>query len=77
MPEKWSREFRDAGLQFEQQTTLDEILGEQEESRTFREMIQQVRSDVESGSNLADAMAKHPKAFNKLYFSMIAAGPHA
>lgn len=61
----------DAGLPLVQ---CLEILGEQEESRTFREIIQQVRSDVESGSNLADAMAKHPKAFNKLYFSMIAAG---
>ncbi len=61
----------DAGLPLVQ---CLEILGEQEENRTFREIIQQVRSDVESGSNLADAMRKHPKAFNNLYVSMIAAG---
>lgn len=61
----------DAGLPLVQ---CLEILGEQEEHRTFREIIQQVRSDVESGSNLADAMRKHPKAFDNLYVSMIAAG---
>ena len=61
----------DAGLPLVQ---CLEILGEQEENRTFREIIQQVRSDVESGSNLADAMRKHPKAFDNLYVSMIAAG---
>ncbi len=61
----------DAGLPLVQ---CLEILGEQEENRTFREIIQQVRSDVESGSNLADSMRKHPKAFDNLYVSMIAAG---
>ncbi|MEO8195418.1 MAG: type II secretion system F family protein [Thermoanaerobaculia bacterium] len=61
----------DAGLPLVQ---CLEILGEQEEHRTFREIIQQVRTDVESGSNLADAMRKHPKAFDNLYVSMIAAG---
>jgi len=61
----------DAGLPLVQ---CLEILGEQEEDRNFREMIQVVRTDVESGSSLAEAMRKHPKAFNKLYVSMIAAG---
>ncbi|MEO7796064.1 MAG: type II secretion system F family protein [Thermoanaerobaculia bacterium] len=61
----------DAGLPLVQ---CLEILGEQEENRTFREIIQQVRTDVESGSNLAEAMRKHPKAFDNLYVSMIAAG---
>lgn len=61
----------DAGLPLVQ---CLEILGEQEENRTFREIIQQVRTDVESGSNLADSMRKHPKAFDNLYVSMIAAG---
>lgn len=61
----------DAGLPLVQ---CLEILGEQEEDRTFREIIQQVRTDVESGASLADAMRKHPKAFNNLYVSMIQAG---
>ena len=33
-----------------------------------------MRSDVESGASLADAMRKHPKAFDNLYVNMIAAG---
>ena len=61
----------DAGLPLVQ---CLEILGDQEESRAFKEMIITTRSDVESGSSLADAMAKHPKAFDNLYVNMIAAG---
>ena len=33
-----------------------------------------MRSDVEAGAALADAMKKHPKAFDALYSNMIAAG---
>jgi type IV pilus assembly protein PilC len=61
----------DAGLPLVQ---CLEILGEQEDHRTFREIILKVRSDVEQGSSLAEAMRKHPKAFDELYVNMIAAG---
>src|SRR6202035_5309893 len=61
----------DAGLPLVQ---CLEILGEQEENRTFQTVIQAVRSDVESGSSLADAIARHPKAFDTLYVNMVAAG---
>jgi type IV pilus assembly protein PilC len=61
----------DAGLPLVQ---CLEILGEQEENQKFQTIIQQVRSDVEAGSSLADAMAKHPKAFDRLYVNMVAAG---
>jgi type IV pilus assembly protein PilC len=61
----------DAGLPLVQ---CLEILGEQEEDKVFAEIINSVRTDVESGASLADAMRKHPKAFNNLYCSMIAAG---
>jgi len=61
----------DAGLPLVQ---CLEILGEQEEDKQFAEIINQTRADVEAGSSLADAMRKHPKAFNNLYASMIAAG---
>jgi type IV pilus assembly protein PilC len=61
----------DAGLPLVQ---CLEILGEQEENKTFQAIIHQVRSDVESGSSLADSMRKHPKAFDSLYTNMVAAG---
>ena len=61
----------DAGLPLVQ---CLEILGEQEENAVFREIINNVRSDVESGASLAEAMRKHPKAFDNLYVNMIAAG---
>jgi type IV pilus assembly protein PilC len=51
-----------------------EILGNQEEDRNFAETILATRSDVESGASLADAMKKHPKAFDPLFTNMIAAG---
>ncbi len=37
-------------------------------------MLLGVRQDVEGGSSLADAMKKHPKAFDDLFTNMIAAG---
>jgi type IV pilus assembly protein PilC len=61
----------DAGLPLVQ---CLEILGEQEENKTFQAILQTVRTDVESGASLADAMAKHPKAFDNLFTNMVAAG---
>ncbi len=61
----------DAGLPLVQ---CLEILGSQEENKNFATIIQTTRSDVESGSSLAEAMRKHPKAFDDLYVNMVAAG---
>jgi type IV pilus assembly protein PilC len=61
----------DAGLPLVQ--CLD-ILGSQEDDKNFAAVILQTRSDVESGASLADAMRKHPKAFDPLFTNMIAAG---
>ena len=61
----------DAGLPLVQ---CLEILGSQEENRTFQAIINTVRTDVESGASLADAMRKHPKAFDNLFTNMVAAG---
>src|SRR5215831_9757799 len=61
----------DAGLPLVQ--CLD-ILGKQEPHKGFADVILQVRSDVESGAALADAMKRHPKTFDALYSNMIAAG---
>ncbi len=61
----------DAGLPLVQ--CLD-ILGNQTENKTLAGVVAQVRSDVESGSTFADALKKHPKAFDNLYVNMVAAG---
>ena len=51
-----------------------EILGTQAEDKNFGAVILATRADVEGGASLADAMAKHPKAFDSLFTNMIAAG---
>src|SRR5213595_3680156 len=61
----------DAGLPLVQ---CLEILGSQQENKVFKKALIQVRQDVESGSNLADSMRKHPKIFSDLYTNMVAAG---
>jgi type IV pilus assembly protein PilC len=61
----------DAGLPLVQ---CLQILGEQQEHKTFQRILLQVREDVESGSSLANAMKKHPQAFNELFVNMVAAG---
>jgi type IV pilus assembly protein PilC len=50
------------------------ILGEQTSNRRLGEVIVQVRAEVEKGTSLSAALAKHPKVFNRLYVSMVRAG---
>ena len=40
-------------------------------------MIRELRADVEGGLLLSQAMARHPKVFNRLYVSMVEAGEAA
>ena len=61
----------DAGLPLVQ---CLEILANQQEHKNFAKILLQVRQDVEAGSTLADAMRRHPKAFDDLYVNMVAAG---
>jgi type IV pilus assembly protein PilC len=50
------------------------ILGEQTSNRRLGEVIIQVRAEVEKGTSLSAALARHPKIFNRLYISMVRAG---
>ena len=50
------------------------ILGEQTSNRRLGEVITQVRAEVEQGTSLSAALARHPKVFNRLYVSMVRAG---
>ncbi|MGI8899282.1 MAG: type II secretion system F family protein [Pyrinomonadaceae bacterium] len=61
----------DAGLPLVQ--CLD-ILAQQQENKYFQQTLLQVRQDVEEGSTLAGAMARHPKVFDQLYSNMVEAG---
>ena len=51
-----------------------DILAKQSENPTLQEVTKAVVFDVESGHTVADALGKHPKAFNELYVNMVAAG---
>jgi type IV pilus assembly protein PilC len=61
----------DAGLPLVQ---CLEILAQQQENKYFQQILLQVRQDVEEGSTLAAAMARHPKVFDQLYANMVEAG---
>jgi type IV pilus assembly protein PilC len=49
-------------------------LEEQTDDKYLREVIAEIRSDVEAGTVLSQAFARHPKVFSPLYVSMIEAG---
>jgi len=61
----------DAGLPLIQ--GLD-ILGAQEPNPTLKKAIVKIKSDVESGFTLSNALKKNPKIFSNLYVSLVAAG---
>ncbi|MGW8286693.1 MAG: type II secretion system F family protein [Desulfobulbales bacterium] len=61
----------DAGLPLVQGL---EILGNQQENPTFKKILLQIRSDVETGTTFADALKKHPKVFDSLFCNMVEAG---
>jgi type IV pilus assembly protein PilC len=61
----------DAGLPLVQ---CLEILAQQQDNKYFQQILLQVRQDVEEGSTLAGAMARHPKVFDQLYSNMVEAG---
>ncbi|MEY2474713.1 MAG: type pilus assembly protein PilC [Actinomycetota bacterium] len=50
------------------------ILTEQTENKALAKVCDEVRQDVEKGSSLSQALARHPKVFNRLYIAMVRAG---
>jgi type IV pilus assembly protein PilC len=51
-----------------------QILEQQQKPGKLKTILLDVVEDVESGTSLSDAMGKHPKAFDRLYSKMVAAG---
>ena len=61
----------DAGLPIIQ--CLD-ILYTQQENKTFKKILKEIKGNVESGQTFAEALRKYPKQFDDLFVNMIAAG---
>lgn len=61
----------DAGLPLVQ--CLD-ILAKQQPNAFFKDVLNQVREDVEQGGTLANSLTQHPKVFDALYTNMVEAG---
>jgi type IV pilus assembly protein PilC len=61
----------DAGLAMVQSL---QALAEQTTNKVMRDVIRDVCTRVEGGDSFSEALQKQPKAFNKLYVCMVAAG---
>ena len=70
----YTRQFStmiDAGLPLVQCLN---ILAEQSDSKVLRSVTSSVARNVEAGSTLADALARHPRIFNDLFVNLVAVG---
>ena len=61
----------DAGLPLVQ--ALD-ILADQQDNKTLKKILTQIKGDVEGGATFTDALKQHPKVFDDLYVNLVAAG---
>ncbi len=61
----------DAGLPL---VSCIDILAEQQQNAFFKEVLHQVRQNVEEGATLAASLQQHPKVFDQLYTHMVEAG---
>ena len=51
-----------------------DILCEQIEKPLFKNILVKIKDDIETGSSLSDALARHPSVFSTLYINMVRAG---
>ena len=63
--------LQDAGLPIVRSI---KILEGQQKPGKFKDQLAQVAEEVEGGATFSEALAKHPKSFDKLYVSMVKAG---
>lgn len=61
----------DAGLPIIQ--CLD-ILQAQQDNKSFKKMLHEIKTSVESGQTLAESLKKYPQHFDDLFVNMVAAG---
>jgi type IV pilus assembly protein PilC len=51
-----------------------DLLGKQEQNKTFAQAIASIKEDIEGGSTLTDALKKYPKIFDELFVNLVSAG---
>jgi len=51
-----------------------DILYAQHENKTFKNMLKEIKQNVESGQTFAEALKKYPKQFDDFFINMISAG---
>ena len=54
-----------------------EIVGKGHENPSMRDLVLQIKNDVEGGGNLADALGRHPRYFDQLTCNLVHAGEQA
>jgi len=54
-----------------------EIIGKGHENKGMSELLNAVKNDIEGGTTLSDALAKHPLYFDELFCNLVQAGEHA
>ncbi|HNR35772.1 MAG TPA: type II secretion system inner membrane protein GspF [Candidatus Hydrogenedentes bacterium] len=50
------------------------VLIHQQKPCKLKDVLREIASDIQSGSTFAEALAKHPKGFDRLYVNMVRAG---
>ncbi|MBN2517143.1 MAG: type II secretion system F family protein [Deltaproteobacteria bacterium] len=61
----------DAGLPIVH--SLD-LLAQEEENKTFKKVIAEIKEDIEGGTTLTDSLKKHPEVFDELFVNLVNAG---
>ncbi len=54
-----------------------EIIGEGSKNPRMRKMVGEIRTDIEGGSSLNEAISRHPVQFDELYRNLVRAGESA
>jgi len=54
-----------------------DIIGRGHENKGMQDLLTTIKADIEGGSNLSDALGKHPHHFDELFVNLVQAGEHA
>ena len=51
-----------------------EVLSDQIDDRTFKQILRKVRDDIEAGASLSEGIGHHPRVFSEFFVNMVRAG---